>query len=75
MAIEVNVVLLDIQTDSTESYRIQAQTANDNANEMADSIRNSPMAQLDPNDGRKAIYTFSADISGVPKIGSQFLRP
>lgn len=72
MTLIVNVVLIDVPEDSSVSFRARANSANQHANNIADSYRNSPMNKL--NLGNKtAIVTITAKMDSVmPDIVKNF---
>ncbi len=62
MSLIVKTELISIPEDANAEYRIKAEVANNSVNQMADSLNNSQIKELDPQDGRKAIITIKADV-------------
>lgn len=76
MALEVNTFPATITEDMDVQLMFMIKTANAHILQLAESLRNSPKNDLDPNDGRKAII----NISVSPETGSinfdrQFIFP
>lgn len=76
MALEVNTFPATITENMDVQLMFMIKTANNHILQIAESLRNSPKNDLDPNDGRKAII----NISVSPETGSidfdrQFIFP
>ncbi|WP_294309158.1 hypothetical protein [uncultured Chryseobacterium sp.] len=72
MALEIIENYIDISESSDLQFKIDAENANNAVKQMADNLRKSDVIKLDPNDGRKAIITLTADIDKLVLIDRQY---
>lgn len=73
MPVEIKINLLDLDSAENNIEKESIKTANNNAQLMYDSLTNSPILETDPNDGRIAIITISAHLSGTPKLERNYI--
>lgn len=72
MPLEVITILIPITDDMSVSERASAKISNDAVSKIADTLRESPMNEMDKGD-RKIVYTLTADIEVVFKRDVQII--
>ena len=76
MALEVITKPAQITEDMSLYLKISIQTSNKHIEQMAADLRKSPINNLDPKDGRKAIITLSVnEKTGSIEQNREFILP
>lgn len=75
MALEVNTILIPINEDMDFMTKLHSEISNNTVIVMAKSLKDSPINNLDPNDGRKVIITLTAEINKIMDIKIEKILP
>jgi len=73
MSLEIIEKYIEIPDNGDLLFKINAENANNAVKQMAENLRNSDVIKLDPNDGRKAIITLTADIDKIMIIDRSYI--